>query len=143
MDSDSGIEGIFDALWNDLRMEDDFTHPLPLLAHYTSIQTLEGIMANDELWFSNPLFMNDLDELRFGMNESAQEIRHSQQLKRSCGTEERYKVFMESFEQMFKEFSEERAFDVYVLCFQSMGRARMMVCYLCGGGTVAMAMEPL
>jgi hypothetical protein len=28
----------------------------PLLAHYTSLEVLEKIMKNNEIWFSNPLF---------------------------------------------------------------------------------------
>jgi hypothetical protein len=39
----------------------------PLLAHYTSIDVVEKILRNEEIWFSNPLFMNDLEELRFGL----------------------------------------------------------------------------
>jgi hypothetical protein len=35
----------------------------PLLAHYTSIDALEKIMKTGELWFSSPLFMNDLADL--------------------------------------------------------------------------------
>ena len=35
----------------------------PLLAHYTSISNLEKILKDDEIWLSNPLFMNDLEEV--------------------------------------------------------------------------------
>ncbi len=31
-----------------------------LLAHYTSVQVVEQIVKHEELWFSNPLYMNDL-----------------------------------------------------------------------------------
>ena len=41
----------------------------PLLAHYTSITTLKDILKRQEVWLSNPLFMNDLEELRFGIIE--------------------------------------------------------------------------
>jgi hypothetical protein len=59
----------FTSLFIDL---DDFHYLLtnkPLLAHYTSIQVLEQIMRNDEMWFSNPLFMNDLQEMRYGIHQ--------------------------------------------------------------------------
>ncbi|MER2097341.1 MAG: DUF2971 domain-containing protein [Pseudomonas qingdaonensis] len=117
MSSDEEIGGAFDSLWDDLQAEDSFPHKRPLLAHYTSIATLEGIMANDELWFSNPLFMNDLDEIRFGINESARVIRQSQEIKDSCGSKERYEIFQKVFESILGEFSNEHAFDIYVLCF--------------------------
>jgi hypothetical protein len=74
-------------------------------------------MANDELWFSNPLFMNDMEELRFGINESSRVIRQSQAIKDSCETPERYEIFQKTFESMLAEFSNEHAFDIYVLCF--------------------------
>jgi hypothetical protein len=117
MSSDEEIEGAFASLWNDLKAEESFPHKRPLLAHYTSIATLEGIMANDELWFSNPLFMNDMEELRFGINESSRVIRQSQAIKDSCETPERYEIFQKTFESMLAAFSNEHAFDIYVLCF--------------------------
>jgi len=39
----------------------------PYLAHYTSLEVLEKIMQHNELWFSHPFFMNDLQEMRFGI----------------------------------------------------------------------------
>lgn len=39
-----------------------------LLAHYTSIETAECVLRNDELWLSNPLYMNDLEEMRAGIS---------------------------------------------------------------------------
>lgn len=38
-----------------------------LLAHYTSIQILEKMLLNRQIWLENPLFVNDHDEMRFGM----------------------------------------------------------------------------
>ena len=42
----------------------------PLLAHYTSIAALKAILETDTVWLSNPLFMNDFQEVRFGVNEA-------------------------------------------------------------------------
>ena len=39
----------------------------PLLAHYTSIKVMESILSTSEIWFSNPLFMNDHQEMRSGL----------------------------------------------------------------------------
>ncbi|AFY20776.1 DUF2971 domain-containing protein [Pseudomonas sp. UW4] len=117
MSSDEEIGGAFGSLWDDMKAEETFPQKRLLLAHYTSIATLEGIMANDQLWFSNPLFMNDLDELAFGILESAKIIRKSQEIKKACGTEEWYKLFQSIFESYLDDFSVEHAFDVYVLCF--------------------------
>jgi hypothetical protein len=51
---------LFDPLFADLRTADTFPTKRPLLAHYTSISVLEAMLRNDEVWLSNPLFMNDL-----------------------------------------------------------------------------------
>ena len=117
MSSDEEIGEAFGSLWNDLKTEETFPEKRLLLAHYTSIATLEGIMANDELWFSNPLFMNDWDELAFGILESAKIIRENKEIKEACKTKERYDLFQSIFESYLEEFSAEHAFDVYVLCF--------------------------
>jgi hypothetical protein len=61
--------------------------------------------------------MNDLDELRFGILESARIIRNSQAIKEACGSPERYELFKSIFESYLEQFSVEHAFDVYVLCF--------------------------
>jgi hypothetical protein len=34
-----------------------------LVAHYTTLEVLEKILGTNEIWFSNPLFMNDLEEV--------------------------------------------------------------------------------
>jgi hypothetical protein len=41
----------------------------PLLAHYTSIRVMEAIFQTNKIWLSNRLFMNDLQEVRFGLRE--------------------------------------------------------------------------
>lgn len=88
----------------------------PNLAHYTSISTLESILKSKELWFSNPLYMNDLEELRFGLNEGAFAFRSSDQLRAACGSEECYGKLINYFNQLYTEFDMHHALDVYVLC---------------------------
>lgn len=117
MSKEEDVGKAFESLWDDLEASELFPEKRLLLAHYTSIVTLERIMANNEFWFSNPLFMNDLDELAFGILESAKKIRENQNIKEACGTEERYRLFQSEFESYLEEFSAEHAFDVYVLCF--------------------------
>jgi len=71
---DAAIVQLFAPLYDDLRRDDAFDVKKPLLAHYTTVQVLEKILTTNELWFSNPLFMNDLEEVRFGIlqgNEQA------------------------------------------------------------------------
>lgn len=65
--SSPDINQAFAPLWNDLIDSEDFPEKRPLLAHYTSLATLENILLSDEIWFSNPLVMNDMEEVRFGV----------------------------------------------------------------------------
>jgi hypothetical protein len=73
-------------------------------------------MANDEVWFSNPLYMNDLEELRFGILESAQAFRQNELIKAACGSSERHNMLLQAFEYQFDQFSNKHAFDIYVFC---------------------------
>ena len=55
------ITKVFNGLYINFRIKTDPQEPL-LLAHYTSVQVVEQILKHEELWFSNPLYMNDLEE---------------------------------------------------------------------------------
>jgi hypothetical protein len=68
---DVQIFNMFELLFADLLENDSFPAKRPLLAHYTSIPVLEAMLRNNEVWFSNPLFMNDMEEVRFGINAGA------------------------------------------------------------------------
>lgn len=114
--SDDVIAGAFAELWNDVDQGETFPAKRPLLAHYTSISTLESIVANDELWFSNPLFMNDLQELRFGINEGVNAFARHEGIRSACGDDERYRVLADSFNHYFDEFGNRHALDTYVFC---------------------------
>jgi hypothetical protein len=63
------IMEFFNPLFRRFDNMEQLTKNPPLLAHYTSIGTLEKILQINKIWFSNPLFMNDLQEMRFGLNE--------------------------------------------------------------------------
>jgi len=105
------------VLWADFTEELSFPAKRPMLAHYTSIQTFERIITNEEFWFSNPLFMNDLEELKFGMNEGAAEFYRSETLKRACGTSERHEELTKAFGDLFDDFDSNHALNTYLMCF--------------------------
>ncbi len=100
------------VLWSDMQ-----THPapgaVPLLAHYTSIGTLERIAQTGEIWFSNPLYMNDVDELRYGMNLGFHAVRSHTGLRQACPPAQ-YNALLDAFDALFTAFDNESAFDVYV-----------------------------
>jgi hypothetical protein len=85
----------------------------PLLAHYTSIGTLERIAQTGEIWFSNPLYMNDVDELRYGMNLGLHAVRSHAGLREACPPDH-YNALLDAFDELFTAFDNDSAFDVYV-----------------------------
>lgn len=95
---------------------ENFPHTRPLLAHYTSMEVFEQIVKNQEVWFSNPLFMNDVQEIRFGVTAGSQTFKANQAIKDACITDERYSLLVKSFDRYFYDFSNKHAFDVYAFC---------------------------
>jgi hypothetical protein len=116
MTTTNDVWSAFNALWNDIDEETHFPTKLPLLAHYTTIQTLENIMRNEEVWFSNPLLMNDLEEIRFGMINSRNEIIQDTRLREALGSEKRHNDFVDFYNFKFHQFEENEAIDVYIFC---------------------------
>ena len=130
-------------MWADFDSENGFPNKRPLLAHYTSISVFEQMMANEEVWFSNPLYMNDFEELRFGMLEGASAFRESQELRQSLPDEKSYTQLMGHFNQFFHQFDTQHAFHTYVMCLSkhdpndSDGRLSMWRGYGAGGAGMA------
>lgn len=106
---DPALEG---DLWADMQPAPRTDH-LPLLAHYTSVRTLERIAQTGEIWFSNPLYMNDVDELRYGMNLGLHAVRTHPGLREAC-PRDHYNALLDAFDRLFESFDDESAFDVYV-----------------------------
>ncbi|MFT4097771.1 MAG: DUF2971 domain-containing protein [Rhodoblastus sp.] len=104
------------AVFADLQHTPQFYDKKPLLAHYTSIATLEAILRNNEFWFSNPLYMNDLEEVRFGINEGVTAFLSSGLIEAACGTKERATAFRQSLSFTHSRFDREHAIDTYVFC---------------------------
>lgn len=144
MDFDEQIQAV---MWDDLDSENDFPAQRPLLAHYTSVAVLDGMMGNNEIWFSNPLYMNDLEELRFGMVEGASAFRTSQELKAAFQDDHAYDAMMEYFNNLFEAFETKHAFDTYIMCLakhapeNNDGLLSMWRGYGAGGGGVAIVFD--
>lgn len=101
-----------DVLWCDMQPQAG-PGRLPLLAHYTSIGTLERIAQTGEIWFSNPLYMNDVDELRYGMGLGLHAVRSHAGLREACPPGH-YNALLDAFDALFSAFDSDSAFDVYV-----------------------------
>jgi hypothetical protein len=106
------------TLYDPLREEFDVdarldTNP-PLLAHYTSVQVAERIIKNEEVWFSHPFYMNDLEELKYGMNLGIQYLPTYAQI--AAGTPARQEILLKAFNHYIGHMNEETLVNTYVLC---------------------------
>lgn len=107
-------EDIFSQLYADILEEEQFYNINPFLAHYTSLDAFENILLNDEVWFSNPLFMNDKEELKFGILNGSQKFKDSDVIKDALGSPERYDIFVSAFDHYVNEYDEKYLLDTYV-----------------------------
>jgi hypothetical protein len=114
---DQEIRKLFEPLWADLRGVDCFPTKRPLLAHYTSVKVLEAILNNNEVWLSNPLFMNDLEEVRFGITAGANLFVTSPEIEFACQTKQRFDLLRGSFNYWHNQFANEHVLDTYVICY--------------------------
>lgn len=116
MDHDQ-VANLFLPLFSDINSVDTMVSRRPLLAHYTSLDVLESIVSSNEIWFSNPLFMNDLEEVRFGIIHGVNVIKHNEQLQAALGTDTRRSLFKDEVDRLFQQFERDHLFDTYVFCF--------------------------
>jgi Protein of unknown function (DUF2971) len=111
------IQKLFEPLFADLKQNAAFAHERPLLAHYTTIAVLESILKKDQIWFSNPLFMNDKEEVVYGVNTGANFFLTSPEIRAACKTTERYLALIQSFRAYYADFFYKHILEMYVLCF--------------------------
>jgi hypothetical protein len=135
--NDLEIVRLFDPLLARFATLDRLAKGPPLLAHYMSIRVAESILKNSEVWFSNPLFMNDLQEMRFGLNEGSRLFADTQLQKRAGGTDARAVILNHSYFHYFNEFEH----SIY-MCSASPSMTEIIpTAYcLCGEDTASMEM---
>ena len=113
------LRDIFALLHADLTNMVTIADRPTFLAHYTSLEVLEKIMQHNELWFSHPFFMNDLQEMRFGIVEGCKifyQFSRHQEFITACGSEARAANLASYFAGCASNFQLMNKFDVYVLC---------------------------
>lgn len=120
--NDLEIVQAFSPLYDDILEADQFYVKKPLLAHYTSLSALEKILKTDEIWFSNPLFMNDLQEVRFGILQGVDLVLQGLEITNACGSASRVQLFTHYFVHYVQTFESEHAFDTYVFCLSEHDR---------------------
>lgn len=105
------------CLYSDLDPKKSYPEVRPLLAHYTSLEGLEQILTSSELWLSNPLFMNDLEEVKFGIINGYETFINHEQLRKSLEKSKQSKGFFDALETEYDNFTQGEVIDLYVLCF--------------------------
>lgn len=144
--TDAEILELIRPIWADME-NDQFDVIRPLLAHYTSIPTLKSILENNEIWLSNPLFMNDVDEVKFGIFNGVPLVYQSRELAEALKTLDRINVFKSSFDYYVNEFSNRHILDTYVFCLSEHdktdvdGRLSMWRGYGSNGNGVALVFD--
>jgi hypothetical protein len=113
---DNTIRQHFQPLYSHLKAEDAFHVKKPLLAHYTNVQVLEKILKTGELWFSSPLYMNDLEEVRFGILESQKLVMESKEIDDACVSKERTDYLRHCFNHYISHYDMHHLKDTYVFC---------------------------
>lgn len=108
------VDKHFSPLYDEYRAEGQLMHSRPLLAHYTSIETLDRVLRTNEIWFSNPLFMDDIQEVRFGITEGNSQFVSSAAVRKACGSDARAEILMKRFEHYYLQFANDQVMDVYV-----------------------------
>ena len=115
MEAENLLQVFQKSLFSDLPDPESFPAVRPLIAHYTSLECFEQMLRTQEVWFSNPLFMNDLQEVRFGIEE-AMHMFHDGAVLEACGTEERFLKLSESLDHVYRAFADDEVLDTYIFC---------------------------
>jgi hypothetical protein len=110
------IYRILEPLWADLDPNEINEVRKSQLIHYTSIDVLQNILTNGQIWLSNPLLMNDYQELRFGLLNAVKILKENSEIRTALETPERHERFVSCLDKELQSFDEDHVFDVYVFC---------------------------
>jgi hypothetical protein len=107
---------LYGPLYRRFENMESLTSAPPLLAHYTSMDVMQKILEYEEVWFSNPLFMNDWEEMRFGMIEGSRIVTNQANLLRAGETLERASAIEQHYNAFQLKYQTEGSFDTYIFC---------------------------
>ncbi|MGE0055730.1 MAG: DUF2971 domain-containing protein [Hyphomicrobium sp.] len=111
------VQRLFEPLFDDVG--GDWKIEKPIIAHYTSVSVAERILATETIWFSNPRYMNDHEELRWGLIAASNLIKSDpgDQLRESVRSETQKEVLQASFDHYLKNFEQEHLTTVFASCW--------------------------
>lgn len=147
--TDVEIRQLFLPLWNDIKDTDQVSGYKHLLAHYTSLPVAESILSNNELWFSNPLLMNDISEVRNGILLGTSYVMDNNRvLDEALGTDERIAYFKDCFRHFSLTFANDSLKESFIFCFSEHnhydidGKLSMWRGYGNDGKGIALVIDP-
>jgi hypothetical protein len=135
------LQSVLDADLKDLDPKS-----MPLLAHYTTMATLEEILRHDEIWFSHPTFMNDHAEVHDSLRVGCQAVIDSKLLMGRLGAN--CVAFLAGFHQARVEYERGHVFDTYIFSLSAHdaadydGRLSMWRGYGAQGHGAALVINP-
>lgn len=106
---------IDELIWSNFRKNNP--EKKPHIAHYTSLQTVESILRNGEIWFSHPLAMNDHEELLYGLIKGEETLHKSQKLKDFFVDKSVYASFIDIFDSILRDYATNYALNTFIACF--------------------------
>lgn len=110
-------ERLLSLMFGDISEYRDITTHKPLLAHYTTMPVVDSILRNPCLWMSNPLNMNDYQEVGYGIHLTLSEVQASQEIRTSFRNEDAYGEFLSQLSHMYEEYGTNEVKDTFVSCF--------------------------
>lgn len=114
MDDNQLNHHFLNELYSDYEGDSDFPKKRPLLAHYTSVPILEKILATDEVWLSNPLLMNDSEEIKFVILQGVPLV--LEEIEKTFIDKDFAKTFKNYFEFYHNQFADNHVLDTYIFC---------------------------
>lgn len=109
--------GTLSKIYDDIREEESFPTKTPLLAHYTSLFVGESILTKQEIWLSNPLYMNDHQELAYGFDLARRLVFQSKDLRSVFQNDATHNEFLSAYNWYATRFESEEALETFVACF--------------------------
>jgi hypothetical protein len=91
----------------------------PLLAHYTSLEAFKKIIQNQNFLLSNPLCMNDIQEVRFGLSVGRNQLElleSNNEILRTIHSKDNFIKILGKFNLIFDDFKINHLKNTYVLC---------------------------
>lgn len=86
------------------------------LAHYTSIDVVKSIIVGNEIWFSNPMLMNDYQEIIYVLNRSIEYVENHAGIKSAINDDGMFIDFITRYRSEIDGYRSDYIFNTYIFC---------------------------